>query len=147
MFRKSDLKDDDIVTYRNGDKRIVRRNELTNKSGIHMNSLSNYTEDLNDDCRDIALDIVKVERATEYETVFERKEEILDEAEKRYLRDVIRPFRNKVTAISKEKYNYKEEYIQIDLGGTAGYLPNFKANTMYKKMEVDKRYTLEELGL
>ena len=44
--------------------------------------------------------IIKIEEPT-YQTVYEVKQEILDEAEKRYLRGVIRPFRDKVKYIKK----------------------------------------------
>lgn len=74
------------------------------------------------------------------------KEEILDDVEKEYLRNVIKPFRNKVKCIAKISYDYKE-YIVIDLVEDSIYLPHFKKNTMYKCMETNKRYTLEELGL
>ena len=78
----------------------------------------------------------------------EYQEPILDEAEKRYLSDVIRPFRDRVQYIAKRQNdNYKEEYIIIMINRDLIFLPNFKENTMYKDMELDKKYTLEELGL
>lgn len=40
------------------------------------------------------------------------------------------------------------EFIHIDLSdGDVADFPNFKANTIYRGMEVDKYYTLQELGL
>lgn len=93
--------------------------------------------------------IVKIEEPT-YTTVYEYKPEILDEAEKRYLRGVIRPFRDKVKTIKKGTLNINDEqYISINFENTANNfaLPNFKKGTMYKGMGVDKKYTLEELGL
>lgn len=74
------------------------------------------------------------------------KPEILDEKEKRYLEGVIRPFRDKVKYIEKIG-NSLEEYIWIEIKGDDIKLPFFKANTMYKSMELEKRYTLKELGL
>ena len=74
------------------------------------------------------------------------KPEILDEKEKRYLEGVIRPFKDKVKYIEKIG-NSLEEYIWIEIKGDDIKLPFFKANTMYKNMELEKRYTLEELGL
>lgn len=74
------------------------------------------------------------------------KPEILDEKEKRYLEGVIRPFRDKVEYIEKSEGVIKE-YIWIDLEGDGLQLPYFEANTMYKGMELEKRYTLKELGL
>lgn len=81
------------------------------------------------------------------------KVDILDEAEKRYLRGVIRPFRNRITAIKKgggDTYEYITIYvIEIDTRQTKNkiYLPYFKKDSMYKRMEQGKKYTLEELGL
>lgn len=71
---------------------------------------------------------------------------ILDKTEKRYLNDVIRPFKNKVTSIRKTCY-LNNEYLQIYLDDDYFILPYFKKGTMYKNMETDKRYTLEELHL
>lgn len=77
------------------------------------------------------------------------KPEILDEEEKRYLEEVIRPFRDRVVYISREieVYRKKDVFIHIELNSDFIELPYFKANTMYKGMELGKRYTLEELGL
>lgn len=144
-FRKSDLRDGDIVTYRNGKKWVVTQKQF--RRGFLYMDCEDYTEKLRDKDGDTEYDVIKVERPVRYETVFERKEDILDEAEKRYLRDVIRPFRSKVKTISKQKEDYQAEYIQISLENTAGYLPDFKTNTMYKNMETNKEYTLKELGL
>lgn len=76
-------------------------------------------------------------------------EEILDEAERKYLADVIRPFRDKV------KYIYKgqglpgenKEFINITLKEDTLDLPYFAARSMYKGMQIGRNYTLEELGL
>ena len=73
--------------------------------------------------------------------------EILDEAEKRYLKQVIRPFKNKVEFISKavckDKYYIKTLLNDSDTMS----LPNFEKGTMYNGMEEYKKYTLKELGL
>ena len=82
----------------------------------------------------------------------EYKEPVLDEVERKYLYEVIRPFKNYVTGITKVKNEcetdkqfirimvnkYKIEYI---------ILPYFEENTMYKGMKENKKYSLEELGL
>ena len=86
-FTKKDLKNGDIVTYRDGKKRIVLNNELyADIKGIYntdsCNRLNNYRDDLLDEFNDNDLDIVKVERVDSYITVFERKKEILDNEEK-----------------------------------------------------------------
>lgn len=77
---------------------------------------------------------------------------ILDEKEKEYLVNIIKPFRDQVISIAKRSANFGEFIdIMIDEGeiGDCGniYLPYFKPNSMYKGMEIDKDYTLEELGL
>lgn len=72
---------------------------------------------------------------------------ILDKVEKRYLKDVIRPFKNKVTSIIKFRY-LNQEHLEIYLDDDDYFiLPYFKKGSMYKNMETDKRYTLEELHL
>lgn len=150
-FIKSDLKDGDIVTQRDGNKKTVCDNTKSLK-GLNDDSYlskDNYNDNLIDKDGDTQFDIIKVERSIGYETVYERKEEILDKAEKRYLRDVIRPFRDKVKFIYKAKRCYDENisYICINLENDNVCLPDFEINTMYKNMKANKTYTLEELGL
>ena len=87
--------------------------------------------------------IIKIEEP-EYKTVYESKVEILDEVEKRYLRGVIRPF--EVKYIEKGTTRYAE-FIYIKLKKEHISLSDFEPNTMYKGMEINKKYTLEELGL
>lgn len=74
---------------------------------------------------------------------------ILTDEEKAYLSAVIKPFRKDVKYIKKMDYVIRaKEYLLIkmrDLSTAA--LPLFEKGTMYKGMEVNKRYTLEELGL
>lgn len=80
----------------------------------------------------------------------ELKEPILDEAEKRYLSAVIRPFRNRVLYIRKRvasSFYGKKTYISIRVGDELVELPYFDMKEMYCGMKVDKTYTLEELGL
>ena len=85
----------------------------------------------------------------EVENGFIQEKEILDEAEKRYLKAVIRPFKNKVKVIAKVGFALgNKKYIEIYLNdGDLMNLPNFKKGTMYNGMEDDKEYTLKELGL
>ncbi len=76
--------------------------------------------------------------------------QILEDAEKRYLEGVIRPFKDKVLYITKRSVisDSTIEYISIQLAGDEYiWLPRFKKGTMYKGAEPDHRYTLEELGL
>ena len=78
---------------------------------------------------------------------------ILDDAEKEYLSNVIKPFSDRIIYIVKHDYTlgeYIEMYLRHYDDGCSGYsivLPYFKKGTMYKGMEIDKEYTLAELGL
>ncbi len=74
------------------------------------------------------------------------QEPILDEEERKYLSAVIRPFRDKVLYIKKSRCA-DGEYIFIELKVEIINLPLFEKDTMYKGMEVNKDYTLKELGL
>ena len=83
--------------------------------------------------------------------------QILDDAERRYLSAVIRPFRETVMWIKKYNGTYSEvnyESIVVCVEGDFARktpfsfcLPAFKAGTMYKGMEIGRKYTLKELGL
>ena len=75
--------------------------------------------------------------------------DILDDVEKRYLSAVIRPFRKRVDSIMKisDPLGYEKEYIFIKLDEDSFSLPYFKTGTMYQGMELERAYTLEELGL
>lgn len=83
------------------------------------------------------------------------KSQILDEAEKRYLSNIIRPFRGRVIGIVKIGSQIQEyQYISIRIRSLVPRLsyeninlPYFHSGIMYKGMKVDKDYTLEELGL
>lgn len=80
----------------------------------------------------------------------EHKEPILDDVEKQYLSAVIKPFRKRVKHISKEEDRFDDtcEFIHIKLSDEdIADFPDFKANTMYKGMEIGRKYSLEELGL
>ena len=73
--------------------------------------------------------------------------QILDDAEKRYLKGVIRPFRKSVISIEKSTIYGEGEAICIDTEKSDIVLPPFEEGTMYEGMEVGREYTLEELGL
>lgn len=79
------------------------------------------------------------------------KKPILDEVEREYLSNVIKPFRDRVEGILKYTTG-SYAYIEItyrDYAENIGciYLPSFKKDTMYKGMETGKKYSLEDLGL
>ena len=79
---------------------------------------------------------------------------ILDPAEKRYLLNVIKPFRDKVISIAKYDIPGRDincHYIQIKVNQDYHYeyisLPYFKSGKMYKGMKVNREYTLDQLEL
>ena len=89
-------------------------------------------------------------------------EPVLDDIEKNYLSNIIKPFRNRILYIAKSEtvktYDnpnpkiYECIYIMYkdrSKKKNPFYMgfPCFKKGTMYKNMELDKEYTLEELGL
>lgn len=79
---------------------------------------------------------------------------ILDDIEKKYLIDIINPFKDRVTAITKiwEEFTGKN-FISICVHNKKGKgyemicLPRFEHGTMYKNMKDNKKYSPEELGL
>lgn len=130
------------VTFQNGEVLVKDDKDIFENSGYVRNIL-----ELDNFKSRILGKIIKIEEP-EYLTVYESKSEILDEVEKRYLRNVIRPFRDKVKAISLITAGGKSDcYINIELEDETIYLPDFEINTMYKGMKLEKEYTLEELGL
>lgn len=78
----------------------------------------------------------------------EDNKEILDDVERRYLWNIIKPFRDKVTTISKNlDWKWKKPFICIRIKKEVSIsLPYFRGG-MYEGMEANKKYTLEELGL
>lgn len=98
--------------------------------------------------------VTEIKIPCQYKTIYKREEPILDDKEKEYLSAVIRPFKEKVSYIVKhaEISDYGGEEIYIYYKCMSGefneiILPSFEAGTMYKGMELYKKYTLEELGL
>lgn len=79
----------------------------------------------------------------------EYKPQILDKVEKKYLSNIIRPWRDKVRYIKKSDIMaYAREYIRISIElDNDIVLPNFDRGSMYKGMKLDKPYTLKELGI
>ena len=85
------------------------------------------------------------------DTVVKLPKNILTEKEKEYLSSIISPFRNRVESISKINYG-KYEYIKIKYNEIYDAqffinLPCFEKGTLYTGMQVDKAYSLRELGL
>ena len=91
-------------------------------------------------------------------SIIKVEQPILDDIEKKYLGNIIKPFRNKVIGITKYDYSTNGEYIHIKLKRTISPvdyfiplecidLPVFKRGIMYKGMELDREYSLKELEL
>lgn len=92
--------------------------------------------------------LAEVKRPIQYETIYKREEPILDDKEKEYLSSVIKPFRDRVKRIIKILDSCSNTAsILIQLNDDHISLPDFKENTMYKNMKLEKDYSLEELGL
>lgn len=114
---------------------------------INDNAFIIYNDDY-EECFCYAKEMIAEVKRPNYTTICKRKEAILDEKEKEYLSNVIRPFRDKVKRIIKilDSCN-NTAFILIQLNDDYISLPDFKENTMYKNMKSNKKYTLEELGL
>ena len=145
-IRKSDLKDGDYCIFKNKE-RAIKMGEyvVANGGGIPLKEYNNKLEhNYNSN-----YDIIRIDRPTEYETIY-KNDEILDSTEKKYLAAVIRPFRDEIKAIIKEKdVSYSNGYylcISLKNNDWAN-LPSFNSETMYVGMKQNKEYTLEELGL
>lgn len=79
----------------------------------------------------------------------EYEEPILDDIERKYLSAVIKPFRKRIKSIKKVDYPSNSAFISIAMDKCEYiFLPVFELNSgMYQRMEINKEYTLEELGL
>ena len=120
--------------------RLIQHNELANRSYTVMLCDEPIAE-LND--KKEPLDVFRKWLDAEH------IEPILDDAERAYLSAVIRPFRDMVMYLIKSdeiivisfKYKSGDNQWSYDVA----HLPYF--GTMYKGMEVGRKYTIEELGL
>lgn len=72
---------------------------------------------------------------------------ILTEAEKEYLKYVLKPFKNEIEYIKKLDNKICRESIFVKMEHNCMCFPDFVNETYYKGMEANKKYTLEELGL
>lgn len=78
----------------------------------------------------------------------ECKEPILDDVERKYLSSLLKPFKSDVVSINKIKMGKCKAFLFIKVNGyNSFYLPSFESGKMYRNMELNKEYTLEELGL
>lgn len=73
---------------------------------------------------------------------------ILTQEEKEYLSYVIKPFRDRVEYVRKYAHiDNKHEWIEIVFTNMFMCFPFFEKGAMYKDMEVNKEYSVEELGI
>lgn len=83
----------------------------------------------------------------------EHVEPVLNNVEKQYLEDFIRPFRSRVKSITKRSYSNDHSYLQLGIKSIYNQdyelmnLPLFVRNKMYRRMAEEKEYTLKDLGL
>ena len=87
-------------------------------------------------------------------SIIKVEQPILDDIEKKYLGNIIKPFRDKVEWVRKFNSPGKDphkEYIKISYRDSTYSnvlnFPDFKVGTMYRGMKIGKAYTLKELGL
>lgn len=80
----------------------------------------------------------------------EIKKPILNRQEKQYLENVLRPFKDRTIIIKKIVAGCRDEkeFICINItNGAVICFPYFEKGKMYKGMQAEKPYTLEELEL
>lgn len=98
-----------------------------------------------------------------YDTLFmlltgelEIEKPILNEHERKYLENVLKPFKDRIlfakkTTIYNTDSDYEYVYFKVVTPDNEDYnyliLPYFIKGTMYKEMKIDKDYSFEELGL
>ena len=171
-MKLEDLKTGMRIILRNKREFIVLKNVVTpyrRREDMYVDinggwiSSSSYREDLTDKYGNKKWDIMEVyaQNNGEYlngevlgryviesmDKIWERNEGILDKEEKRYLKNVIRPFKNEIKTIVKRYFCQKREYIFIKTTNSTMSFPVFEEGTMYENMERNREYTLEELGL
>lgn len=105
------------------------------------------TEDM---CKPVALSGEEYHRWTIQHNQLLAKRSLIDDDERKYLKALIKPFRDKVDYIMRIwDTTLNENYIFISCKDARDTitLPNFKRDAMYKGMKEGQHYTLDELGL
>ena len=85
-------------------------------------------------------------------SIIKVEQPILDDIEKKYLGNIIKPFRNRIVWIKKidspiQNYEYIKICYQDHNYIIVLNFPDFKVGTMYRGMKIGKSYTLKELGI
>ena len=76
------------------------------------------------------------------------EEPILDDTERKYLSGVIRPFRDGINFIGKKDCSNESEYLWFNMKNEPDWtMPLFKKGSVYKGMELNKEYSLDDLNL
>ena len=163
-FTLDDLKAGYLVELRDGKLRMVMESTegkvlIEEYNGFYL-ELKDYSDNFKDKDGDSRYDIMKVYGFAQYnsrtldfttedrELLWERKE-ILNDSEKEYLSNFVKPFRDRVKYISKYFHEYANDYfISIEYENDLDTnFPDFSNKEIYKGMELNKKYTLKELGL
>ena len=146
-MKKLDIQVGDRITYIQIKQIISPRSFYDFKTEEVKNKVTRIVTDSNKEFKEV----LKIERigTNGWYTVYEKEPEILDEKEKEYLNNLIKPFKNEVKYITKNAFNDNSYFINISCYSITNNfcLPNFKKDKMYKNMELEKRYTLKELGM
>lgn len=136
--------------------RVIRnRSKLPDRI---INNESEYRKVVqNDKINDLNLlyyngkEYLKLSEIKNFMATYKVERDILDDDEKRYLKNIIRPFKKQVLFIKKYDL-YEYEFISIFIKEINGKevsidLPSFEKGSMYKNMNIKEKYYLEELGL
>lgn len=83
----------------------------------------------------------------DYIPIWTRKDEILNETEKEYLSNLFKPFRDRVASVKKCKCDEVRYFLSIYMKKEIGFTLPYNDIDTFKGMELDKSYTLDELGL
>lgn len=163
----TDLKNGAVVEIRLGNRYIKVDNTLLNlkMDGSYL-PMSHYDDNLRSKDDDVSFDIVKVWDNTlssqDYcnRALFQaahnqfpswQETMILDDIEKEYLENVLKPFKNKITSIGVFQSLFGANFAFLEVNFISKYehlvFPHFYKGAMYKGMEIGKRYTLNELEL
>lgn len=140
QFTKSDLKDNHIVKNKKGNKQVWGNKDKS----LFNNDLTSKTND-----KKTIVEVYEFDKL-----VWKREESILDDKEKEWLNHFIESTNIKVNNITKYESDFynNREYLVIDYNNSnddreSTRFPYFKKGSMYKGMEVNKKYTLKDLGL
>ena len=148
-----ELKLGDLITTISGNTFYLNKQALENYSKKEnlKNKIMKVERYVNRECANVMSNnewLLNTSRCYILETIYERKD-ILNEKEKEYISNVIKPFRDRVVYITKKQYidtgNYHISYLIKD--ASIYTMPSFKDKNMYKGMELNKEYSLEDLGL